>query len=104
MSFDIPLHIPDDSPEAQIIEAIVLREQITPAEAVLVAIRGGTTAGLVSTPAPAEEVEPLTEAELEEFHRLFPSSGLFDDVTDEQWDRIVAAARAMNEEVPPTRV
>lgn len=43
MSFDIPpLHIPDNSREAQVIQAIMIRDQVTAEEAVRAALRGMT--------------------------------------------------------------
>ena len=40
MSFDIPnLHIPDNSPEAKVIEFIISRDTVTPEEAIRTALR-----------------------------------------------------------------
>ncbi len=39
MSFDIPLHLQTNTPEARLIEAIVNRDQVSPAEAVRTALR-----------------------------------------------------------------
>ena len=45
MSYDIPqLHIPDNSPEAQVIETVVNRDQVTPKEAVLRILRNAQPA------------------------------------------------------------
>ena len=70
MSFDIPqIHIADNSVEAQVIEAIVNRDHITPEEVVRRALRGMATEeptnailagrGLFSSP---EDVEALDAA------------------------------------------
>lgn len=40
MTFDIPLHIPDNSREAQVIEAIMNRDHVSPEEAIRAALRG----------------------------------------------------------------
>jgi len=40
MSFDIPLHIETNTPEARLIEAIVIRDHVSPEEAVRRALRG----------------------------------------------------------------
>ena len=40
MSFDIPLHIENNTPEARLIEAIVSRYHVSPEEAVRKALRG----------------------------------------------------------------
>lgn len=40
MSFDIPqIHIPDDSPEAQVMEAIISRDHVSPEDVVRRALR-----------------------------------------------------------------
>jgi hypothetical protein len=39
MTFDIPLHIPDNSPESDMIERITQSQQISPQEAVLNILR-----------------------------------------------------------------
>jgi hypothetical protein len=49
MSFDIPqIHIPDNSPEAQVLEAIISREHVSPEQVVLRALR--EMAGNTPTP------------------------------------------------------
>jgi hypothetical protein len=40
MSFDIPLHIENNTPEAQVIEAIIRHDHVSPEEAVRRALRG----------------------------------------------------------------
>lgn len=60
MSFDIPqLHFPGNSPEAQVIEAIINRDHVSPEEAVRRALRGiAKERGKVVSPATAEGKQP----------------------------------------------
>jgi hypothetical protein len=89
MSFDLHITLPDNSPEARLVQAIVSREHVSPEEAVRKVLRGSALeprkvkpSTSTSKPKPSE---PLTMRELEQFEELFPSLGLLGDVTDEQW-------------------
>ena len=102
MSFDIPpLHIPDNSPEARAIQAIISRDRVTPEEAVRSVLRGAAMQLPKSKPkTPANRrdprgVKPISEAELAKLDKLCPALQMLDDVTDEQWDRIAKVAREM---------
>ena len=103
MSFDIPqMHIPDNSTEARILEAIIDRDHVTVEEAVRRALRAvefKPEAPIKSAPKRNDQsVAPVTDQELQQFKELYPGLGLLDDVTDEQWDRILKGARKLNKE------
>lgn len=53
MNFDIPLHIENDTPEAQLIEAIIKRDRVSPEEAVRRALRGVAIDHQASAPRPS---------------------------------------------------
>ena len=85
MSFDIPqIHLPDNSPEARAIEAIISRDHVTAEEVVRSAIRGLAADALGS--ARAEDTKP---GEL-----LF---GLFADEPD-LMDQIARDARSARDQ------
>jgi len=108
MSFDIPqMRIPDNSTEARILEAIIDRDHVTVEEAVRRALRTVEVKPAApkksATKRQAQSVAPVTDQELKQFKELYPGLGRLDDVTDEQWDRILKGACKMNKEGFPRR-
>jgi hypothetical protein len=109
MSVDIPpIHFPDNSREAQVIQAIVSRDHITPEEVVRRALRGMIIATPKQRPVGARKrksakADPITDEELAAIDALCPALKLLNDVTDEQWEQVAAGARRMNKEGFPNR-
>lgn len=107
MSFDIPLHIPDNTPEAQAIEAIASRDHVSPEEVVRRAIRALVVPRPARAPTQrrkAQRVPPITDEELAQIDRICPALKLLDDVTDEEWNNVLRGARRMNREDFTSRV
>ena len=109
MSFDVPqMHLPDNSPEAQIMEAIISREHVTPEEVVRMALRRLTiphrpAKRVAPNKGQAQSIAPLTEAEMQYLDQMFPALDALDDVTDEQWGRIDKNVRRMKQARLSTR-
>jgi hypothetical protein len=107
MSFDIPLHIADNSPEALIIEAIVLRDHVSPEEVVRRALKAFTIVPrgpeLKDGKRKSAKVSPLTDEELKRFDDLYPGLS-FGGITDEQWQHIEEGTLKLRQEGLPIRV
>jgi hypothetical protein len=102
VSFDFPIHIADNSPEAQVLEAIVTREHVSPEEVIRRAIRGlaipPATAEAKTRKRKAKTVPPLSDDELRQLDGFGKTFGLLADVPDEEIDLIAASIRGMKRE------
>jgi len=102
MGFDIPqMHLPDNSHEAQVIEAVINRDQVSVEEAVRRALRSVEVKSDVPKKVRARRgaaASPVTNEELDAFKALYPGLGLLGDLSDEQWDRILKSSQAMKRE------
>jgi hypothetical protein len=88
MSFDFPVTVLQD------IQLYAQAEQISAEEALLRLVQKG----LKATKRRGKAVASLTDAELAAFDQAFPALDKLDDVTDEQWDRVLKGARRMSHE------
>jgi hypothetical protein len=108
MSFDIPqMHIPDNSAEARNLEAIMVRDSVSPAEAVLTALRGMDVEHRRAQPR-ARKDKPmdgdlLTDELINQLKALDTSYGLLEDVPNEKIERMEATIRRMKREGFPKR-
>jgi hypothetical protein len=59
MSYDIPLHIPDNTPEALWIQSVMSRDHVSPEEAVRSALRGMANQG--AFPATQTKLDRISE-------------------------------------------
>lgn len=106
MSYDIALRVPDDSPEGRVIDAVVRRDNVSPAEAVLSVLRSagegvadaasvtrqpGVRAGsrgTASSPCLSDEESRLLGS-------MGKTFGLLSDVPEEVIDRMSATIERM---------
>jgi hypothetical protein len=93
MSFDLPANIERD------FERYARAEHISPTEAAVKLIQDGLEAGKRS----AKTTMPITDDEIQQFEASFPTLGLLDDITDEQWDRILKTKQRLTKEGFPIR-
>jgi hypothetical protein len=93
MSFDLPARVERD------LERYAQDEHISTAEAAIKLIRDG----LKARDRGAKIVAPITDDELKQFEEAFPTLGLLDDVTDEQWNRILKTKQRLNKQGFPLR-
>jgi len=99
MSFDFPIHIPDNSPEAKAIEAIVIRDHVSPEEVVRRAIRALAVPPPNANSAPPKSVaELLTDEMINELKSLDSSYGLLEDVPLGRIEQMEATIQRMKQE------
>ena len=107
MSFDIPIHLADNSPEARVIEAIVKRDRVSPEEVVRRAIRTLNMPQAAKEPTTrnrkTEKPDVLTDELINELKSLDSSYGLLEDVPDENIRRMSETIRRMKREGFPSR-
>jgi hypothetical protein len=87
MSFDLPANIERD------LERYAQSLDITPAEAALKIIQSG----LKASNRTGKNVL-ITDSDLDEFYEAFPGFKSFEDVTDEQWGKVLRNSRRMNKQ------
>jgi len=87
MSFDLPANIERE------VELYAESESISPAEAAIQLVQAG-----LQTAQEKGRTTLISDEEVAAFERAFPGLKYMDDVTDEEWDRVLERAKRMSME------
>ena len=87
MSFDLSASLERD------LEEYARTEHITPTEAAVKFIQSGLKAKRRKA-----EVAVVTDSDVEAYYKALPGIKALEDVTDEQWDRVLKNARRMSKQ------